>query len=229
MESYFFYQILSIFLISGWHILMPGHFKGMIAACWIAGIKRKHLLLIAIGYGLSHGLLTGISILAGFFFAGALDRFLIENGLIINNFYLIIAFLAFIYFMILTFKAFKKRKAFLIGFQESRFMKTAKNKGNVFMVGFMFGLIPCSGTVGLMLIAPGLMAADSISLLFLLASWAGVLFTVVCFTLILNSIPLRKTQERLPEWISFAGASLLCFIILIWQIVRVRREFLFLS
>jgi hypothetical protein len=81
---------------------MPGHFKTIITANWIAGMRRKPLLLMATGYGLSHGLITGLSIFAGVFFVGVLERLLVKYGIFFNNFYLIILLGALIYFIIAT-------------------------------------------------------------------------------------------------------------------------------
>jgi ABC-type nickel/cobalt efflux system permease component RcnA len=80
--------LLPLYLFACWHVMMPGHGKTLLVAVCLSGNARSRLLPLALGYGLSHGLLMAAAALAGLLLTHRLSSWVSQYGLWIKNIYL---------------------------------------------------------------------------------------------------------------------------------------------
>jgi hypothetical protein len=210
--------------------LLPGHFKTLLLANWITGMDRRQLVLMASGYGVSHGLITGIAIITGILFSRFFAGFLEQTGFYLGNAYLLIILGAFIYFASVTIKLWKTGGTHNDSCGCSGCSDARKVSGKTpFKTGMLLGIVPCSGTIGLMLIGTVLLEkAGSIFFTFLML-WSGVLVTMVLIALLLSVIPIKSASNKLPVWAPYAAAAVLCMFILIWRSIVLWQDLAFLS
>lgn len=222
------YELTSIFLISSWHCFMPGHFKTLLVANWVTGMNRRQLVLMASGYGVSHGILTGFAIIAGILFSKYFSMFLEKSGFYLGNFYLIVLLGAFIYFSYKSFNLIQEHKTGKdnCGCSACSAIKNSENKP--FWTGILLGFVPCSGTIGLMLIGAALLDKGGSIVLTFLMLWAGIFFTMMLIAIVLTYIPIKKVSGKFPDWLPFAVAAVFCVIIFIWRSVVLWQDISFL-
>jgi hypothetical protein len=88
-----------------------------------------------------------------------------------------------------------------------------------FTSGMALGVLPCSGTIGLVVIGPAIfqtMGKGYVISAFI-ASWFGVFVTVLTLSFLFGLVPTDKIKKYLPGWIPFAGAAALCLIVALWR------------
>ena len=142
--------LIPLYLFACWHVLMPGHGKTLLVAVCLSGNARSRLLPLALGYGLSHGLLMALAALAGLLLTQRLALWVNQYGLWIKNLYLP---------LLLAFGVLFALKARRISRKSNRpdDERTAPkftHGGPPFLAGLGIGLIPCSDVLGLAVISP---------------------------------------------------------------------------
>jgi ABC-type nickel/cobalt efflux system permease component RcnA len=201
-------RLFSLYILSCWHVLMPGHSKTLLSSAWISNISSKAIWCIAIGYSFSHGLLMGGAVVSGLILKNKISELATNYGFFIRHSYFLILLFFGIYFLI---KALKIKQT-TISNDKTKYSSNIKTSKALF-TGLLLGFIPCSDTIGIALISSALfeMIPNIITAFFIV--WLGVITTILSIVLLLTRINISKIKisKKLPEWIPFAGASLICF------------------
>ena len=204
---------------------MPGHSKTLIVAAWLSGIPLKSLLRVACGYGLSHGFLMGAAVVAGIILTRHIESFLQEYAFWAGNLYLPILFFAGIYFMVKAVVEARKERA--AGDVHGSIHNLFEERPLI--MGLGLGFIPCGSVVGLALISPALMKTQSTLWPAFVVVWLGVVSVTLGIALLLGAVPAGKLMRRLPGWLPFAAAAVLCLGMCIYKGFSVWKDFIYLS
>jgi len=84
-------------------------------------------------------------------------------------------------------------------------------------------MIPCSDVLGLVAISPMLVKAHENLLAAGTTVWLGVTTTVMAIAAGLRILPTEKLTKRIPDWVAYGVAALICFAVLVqrgWTIWR---------
>ena len=212
-----------LYLFACWHVMMPGHGKTLLVAICLSGNTRSRLLPLALGYGLSHGLLMALAALAGLLLTHRLSFWVTQHGLWIKNLYLPLLLGFGLYFAL---KAYRSRRT-KHGTPENT--SASAPTRFPFLTGVGIGLIPCSDVLGLAVISPMLVKTGHHLLATGTAVWLGVFSTVLAIAVSLRLLPVGRFTRHVPNGLAYAASAVICLIVFIWRCWRLWHDFSSLS
>ena len=205
--------LIPLYLFACWHVLMPGHGKTLLVAVCLSGNARSRLLPLALGYGLSHGLLMALAALAGLLLTQRLALWVNQYGLWIKNLYLPLLLAFGVLFALKARRISRKSNRP----DDERTASKSTHGGPPFLAGLGIGLIPCSDVLGLAVISPMLVKTGHNLPAACASVWLGVLSTVLAIALALRLLPVGRLTRRVPDGLAYTASALICFTVFIWR------------
>ncbi len=219
------YALSPLYLFACWHVLMPGHGKTLLAAVCLSGGTRTRLLPLALGYGLSHGLLMAVAALAGLLLTQHLAIWVSQYGMWIKNLYLPLLLAFGIHFMRNAWRLSQKKN----GASNNGQPPAPAVSRQPFFAGMGIGLIPCSDVLGLAVISPMLVKTGHPLLAAGTAVWLGVFSTVLAIALALRLLPVGRLASRLPGSLAYAASAAICLSVFTWRCWKLWHDYSLLS
>jgi ABC-type nickel/cobalt efflux system permease component RcnA len=222
-------QLGTLYLFACWHVLLPGHGKTLLAAVCISGGRRLRLLRVAAGYSLSHGIMMGLAAMSGLLLADRLAHLAGRHGLLIKNLVLPILLLVGLHFAVSACKGMRRHGTeHTPPRNESGDHAPADTRLDFahkrpFLTGLAVGVIPYGDVLGLVAISPMLVKAHENLLAAGTIVWLGVTTTVMAIATALRILPTDRLTKRIPDWLAYGVAALICFAVLAqrgWTIWR---------
>ncbi|AKJ64855.1 hypothetical protein [Kiritimatiella glycovorans] len=222
-------QLTTLYLFACWHVILPGHGKTLLVAVCISGGPRLRLLRVAAGYSLSHGIMMGLAAMSGLLLADRLAHLAGRHGLLIKNLYLPILLLVGLHFAVKAWKGMRQRNMRQAQGRNEPWEHAAADARldfahrRPFLTGLSVGVIPCSDVLGLVAISPMLVRAHENLLAAGTTVWLGVTTTVMAIAGALRLLPTDKLTKKIPDWLAYGVAALICFAVLAhrgWMIWR---------
>lgn len=217
--------LFPLYLFACWHVMMPGHGKTLLIAVCFSGNARSRLLPLALGYGLSHGLLMSLAALAGLLLTDRLTLWMNQYGLCIKNLYLPLLLVFGIYFMLKAYGIRRTKPGEFENVQRSSAMVSR----HPFLTGMGIGLIPCSDVLGLAVISPLLIKTGHNLTAAGITVWLGIVSMVLAIALTLRLLPAERLMHRVPDGLAYVASALICFSVFIWRCWILWHDYLSLS
>jgi hypothetical protein len=219
------YALGPLYLFACWHVMMPGHGKTLLVAVCLSCNERSRLLPMALGYGLSHGLLMALAALGGLLLTSHLAAWISEHGIWVKNLYLPLLLLFGTYF---AGKAYREHRGSGLATGDDHASLSVASR-RPFLTGMGIGAIPCSDVLGLAVISPMLVKTGHNLPAVGFTVWLGVVSTILLIAVALRLVPAGWLTRRVSGGMAYLASSAICFFVLIWRCWRLWNDYSSLS